>query len=112
MDNPIVIRFSNEHLRPLMNDLASAYHKAKVALQVYEALGLQQYLQHDVGTFQDYLQDGSPHDGRPPISAGGLALIMQNMQGFIAHLEQPDPNTGMTFVAGVLSVAPFAERFR
>jgi hypothetical protein len=106
MNNPIVIRFSNERIRPIMVDLASAYWRAKQALQEYDTLGLDALLAHDT-TFSDILEDGAPGDGRPPISAGAVRLTVEALRQLVQHVETSMLPTGKSLIQGATAIAPF-----
>lgn len=109
MNDPQVIRFSNEMLRPVMLDIVRLHMKVRQLIEYYDALGLEAKLAGDLGRFEDYLEDGSPQDGRPPITAGGVVLAVQNIKQFLAQMEHPDPRskTGLTFVKGAYAMSPF-----
>jgi len=108
MNYPQVIKFSNELVRPAMLKMAKLHQELRYLLSVYDAYGLEAKLAADT-TFSDYLEDGSPADGRPPISAGGLRLAMENIRQFLASLEAKDPNNPaqITFLEGVYAMSPF-----
>ncbi|GIV50275.1 MAG: hypothetical protein KatS3mg038_0796 [Candidatus Kapaibacterium sp.] len=109
MNDPVVLKYSNEVLRPLAVDLVKLHQRVEQAIQLAKSWGILQKVAADT-TFSDVLEDGAPQDGRPPITAGGLGLFVQNMEQFLSHLKQQDPTTGLTFIDGVYSVAPFVPR--
>lgn len=104
MNNPQVVRFCNEGLRPTANALASAYYSAKKLVADYDSTGILPLL-GDVTVFTDLVSDGHDVDGRPPISAGGVAVTIANLRSLITQIETTDVN-GLSLIAGVLSISP------
>lgn len=105
MDNPEVIRFANEGLRPCATLLGAAYYAAKQLVESYDATGLDAKLGDDP-TYSNVIEDGSASDGRPAISVGGVKLTITNLRALITQLETTDAGTGLSLVRGILSISP------
>lgn len=112
MNDPLVIKFSNEQVRPLMLALVKLNQQIEQVLAYYDAWGLDGKLAADT-TLSDPLEDGAPLDGRPVITAGGLRLAIQNLRNFHSQLKSTDPRNpkqSISFLQGVYSMAPFIPR--
>lgn len=99
IEDPRVVVYSNEVFRPAMDRLARAYWAAKKAIAAWDAQGLAPL----VPMTADHVADSQ--ESYKPLTAGGLALSIQNMRTMIAQLETVDPQTGISMAQGVLAVA-------
>lgn len=97
-----VVRFSDSSLRPLMRKLAEVYFTAKRAVAEYDATGIAAAIP---GGFDDFIVDGSPNDGRPQISCGGVKLAMENVRLFLKQVEETEAN-GLSLIAGAMAISP------
>ncbi len=74
--NPQVIAFCNQKLRPV-NDLAlSLYY----SIQLFQQEWTQQGLAALIPNTSDVIVDGSPNDGRPPLTNAQALIIQANLQ--------------------------------
>ncbi len=74
--NPQVVAFANTKLRPV-NDLAlSLYY----SIQLLEAEWTQQGIGSLVPNDSNVISDGSPGDGRPPMTNAQALIVQANLQ--------------------------------
>lgn len=104
MNDPQVVKFCNESLRPTADKLVAALYAATALVQAYDATGIAAKLGTD-DTFSNMIEDGSATDGRPPISAGGVKLTVENIRTLLAQLNAV-PETGPSLAQGVISISP------
>jgi hypothetical protein len=105
MDNPQVIKFCNEGVRVTADKLVAAYQSARALVEAYDATGMAALLGDDQA-FSNIIEDGSASDGRPPISAGGVKLTVENIRALLVQLETTETPTGLSLVQGILSISP------
>jgi len=119
--DPVVINFSNQYLRPSMDTLAGAARTAAALTAIYQAQGIAARCGIGVaGTdMTQVIGDGSPQDGRVPISLDLLARIMGGISIMNTWATAADNNTlqavgsaisgissnGVSFQAMCLSIA-------
>ncbi len=105
MNDPQVVKFCNEGLRPVADKLVDALYAATALVQSYDATGVSAKLGDDP-TFSTIIDDGSLADGRPQISAGGVKLTVENIRGLLAQLNSTQTESGLSLAAGVISISP------
>lgn len=105
LDNPQVTRFCNEGLRVAADKFGDAYYAAKALCESFDATNMAALLGAD-SQFSNLIVDGSATDGRPQISAGGVALTITNIKSLITQLEMTQTETGLSLIQGILSISP------
>lgn len=105
VNNPEVVKFCNEGLRPTADLLVRAYKSAQALIENYDATQMSSKIPVDE-TFSDWIEDGSANDGRPQISAGGVTLTIQNIRALLAQLESTETPSGLSLIQGVMSISP------
>ena len=83
--NPQVVRFCNQTIRPLADDVTRLAVAVTNVITVVQAQGL-------LATLQDadpslVIDDGSAQDGRPPITVGQLLAFLAECQKAHAALD-------------------------
>lgn len=85
IDDPVLVRACNEEIRPLADALARAHMKAKLVLANLQARGI---------AFPDdpaaFVADGSPGDGRTPVSGADVNRLIRIAGGWMLGNEAND----------------------
>jgi hypothetical protein len=105
MNDPQVVKFCNEAVRPTADKLVAALYAAQALVDSYDATGVAAKLGTDE-TFTNWIDDGSASDGRPTISAGGVALTVESIRGLLAQLNSTQTPSGLSLAQGVISISP------
>lgn len=105
VNDPEIVKFCNEGLRPAMDQLVRSYNAAKTLVEVYDATGMSAKLPEDE-TFSDLIEDGSATDGRPRISAGGVRLSVENIRSLLTQLEGTETPSGLSLIQAAISISP------
>lgn len=101
VENPVVVRFVNAGLRPLLTQLVEVYHAADALNDEYVAGSIADLIPNTT----DLIADNEAATGRPAVSAAGVKLIMSNLAGLLTQLKTADQN-GISMIAGAMSVSP------
>lgn len=83
IDNVQAVRFCNEKVRPLADELARAYFRAKAVAAEWYANNMGAIIPVDGGL----VVDGSATDGRPPITGNDATNIIVRATELIADYE-------------------------
>lgn len=83
--NPQVVRFSNEVVRPLADELYKTWFLSKSALEDYAAGDIGTKI-NDAGS-SNFIGDGSDVDGRTRITGGDIFNFITALQEFIDYVE-------------------------
>lgn len=97
--NAQAVNWSNTRARVLADILAGAYISAKKALMEWQTQGLGTLIPND----SVQLADGSPADGRPPITDAQVNAVVARCQEFVNWLE-----TGQLAAGGTATMANLA----
>lgn len=95
--NPQAIKFSNEQLRPLADQIAKAYRNAKIVLTRFQIQGMIQNIPQD----DEIIDDGSVTDGRNVITNNDCHNLLASAAALV-NLVEANNNVHM---ASVLKVA-------
>lgn len=95
--NPEAIAFCNEKIRPAADRLAQTYYFAKAVAQEWTANNLGDL----IPVSADPIIDGSATDGRHPITANDVNVMIGILNEYIAAMEA----SGNQDLNGVLNVA-------
>lgn len=80
VNDPTAIKFSNEHVRTLADSLAGVFRDLKVFQAHWEAKGMETLFPAGGGA----IEDGSPADGRTPITADDVRAFRAVVDAFVA----------------------------
>lgn len=83
VSNPIAIKFCNETIRPLAEQLAFAYYDARRVLDAWNATGASTLFPAGGGA----VQDNAASDGRPPITADDVLALIARLTDLTADYE-------------------------
>ena len=103
MDDPVVVKFVREQIRPMCDRLVAAHDMVRSVTEDYDAKGIQALLANE--NIGDQVNDGPFTDGRVPLSVGGLLLMVTNAKTLLAQLSAVDQQTGLSMVQGVRAIA-------
>ncbi len=89
IENNEAIIFSDEKLRPLADDLAQLYNKARAALDEWNARGMGSIIVNAEAPLGDsaYGTDGTDGDGRPVVTGAELTNVVTRLGEFVADME-------------------------
>jgi len=77
-----VVKFSNERIHPIADELAQLYFRAKAIQAEYQAAGLEKkFVDGEV------LADGSATDGRHPILGQDVKAVMSLIDAYVVDFE-------------------------
>lgn len=93
MNNPQVVKFSNEQARRAADRFGGLYFTAKELCDAWDAQGLDPL----VPDTAEAIEDGSAQDGRPPMTCGRLRVLVAYCRAFVSRAEftslaQPEPD--------------------
>lgn len=86
LDNPQLVAFANENLRPLANLLQQLSQALTPTMEEYAAKNLGTVI--DAGGAGNLIVDGSATDGRTPCTGGdvyNLVTLVQDLQAFLTE---------------------------
>ena len=83
IDNPQAVKFSNERIRTMADKLAQAYYAAKALEQEWYANNMGELFPVGEGP----VVDGSATDGRHPIMASNVLLLVTRCSELVADME-------------------------
>lgn len=84
LENPQLIAFANENLRPLANALVDLNQRLIPTMEEYEAKNLGTIISD--GGAGELIVDGSAQDGRTPVTGGdvfNLITLVTDLQAFL-----------------------------
>lgn len=81
--NPQAVKFCNEKIRPSADRYAQLYWVAKIILTEWNAAGMATLIPNTA----DVVEDGSPNDGRTPITGAMVNGFKNNLQLLVNDLE-------------------------
>ncbi len=81
--DPSAVKFCNETIRPLADQLVQLYYHGKVAQQQFIAKGLGSLIPND----STVVSDGSTTDGRTPITGFDANVVLSWVGAFIQGME-------------------------
>lgn len=89
--DPVACTFSNEELRPACDILDPVYTRLERLAARANALGVEAALLAEIqaGRGGEYLDDGSPADGRRPRTVQEAYALIQIVKGLIATPDDP-----------------------
>jgi len=82
--NPQAVRFCNEKVRPLANDLAQLYYRSKRFLDQWNGQGMSALINNDAGETMD---DNATEDGRPIASGNSCHNMYNRAAGIVVDFE-------------------------
>lgn len=86
LDDPRLVKFSNEKLRILADTVEAALRGAELAIAEYDAAGLVSTITSPA----EQIVDGSPADGRNPIVGQSVMNYIQNLRDILAIFNTAD----------------------
>lgn len=101
INDPVAVKFSNERVRVSADTLARGYSQAGGILGIWLNQDLATRIPNDP---LNIIEDGSPADGRTPISGEDANMIMEALTAFKNLLEQNASN-GKRHIDNILKVA-------
>lgn len=94
--NPQAIAFSNGRVRPICDEMCTAYLSAKKLLAEWQAQNIAAVIPNDA----NQIADGSQVDGRPLVVDSAVNSVIARLAEFVAWLE-----TGQIAAGGVVTDA-------
>lgn len=92
IEEPQIVKFSNECARSFCDKIAGAYLSAKSLLTMYEAKDIENnIIIETAGDITQYINDGAQTDGRSPISGSGV-IAVQRIANWIVLNSEADEN--------------------
>jgi len=85
IENTQLATYCNETVRPLADDLCQLVHRLWAAKAQYFAQGIDEIIAGLDPAEQ--IVDGSPDDGRPPLTVGQLLAVLSESSTLIAQFE-------------------------
>ncbi len=101
INDPVAVKFSNERIRVSADTLARGYSQAGGILGIWQNQGIGTRIPNDAANI---IEDGSPADGRTPISGEDANAIIESLSAFKALLEQTASN-GKRHIDNIMKVA-------
>ena len=83
--DPQVVKFANEEIRSVANDLVSLYWRAQRVVQAYNSTGIGAKIAAAGAT--ELVSDGSVSDGRTRIDGNDILNIITALQQFVLYIE-------------------------
>lgn len=99
--DPVGIKFANERIRPAADIGARGYSLAGGILGIWQAQDMASRVPNDP---LNIVQDGSPDDGRTPISGEDVHAIIEFLTAYKALLETNASN-GKRHIDNILKVS-------
>ena len=96
------IDFSNQWLRTAADVLARGYSSGSGILSMWQIQQVAALIADDAA---ELLADGSPDDGRPPMSGADAHLVIEALQAFKAAFDATASN-GQSHITNILRVSP------
>lgn len=98
INNPQSVKYCNEKIRTVADQLAQVYYSAKAVVDEWNAQNMGAIITIDGGN----IIDGSLTDGRPIITGNDVQLLIINLNGLISEYEASDKSK----LNSVLKIAP------
>lgn len=101
IDNPQVVKFINEVLRPLNDQFAGLFYNALRAKAQFAAQGLGDL----IPTTTDLINDGSGSDGRPTMTGFFAHMEMAQVEAFLSIAQAPGNSGEPSLIDNVNSIS-------
>lgn len=94
--DPTAIRFANERIRPMADQLLRAYYQSKLLINDWNAQGMAQRIPNR----EDLIMDGHDRDGRSPITGAQATNIIVRAMEYVESMEA-DNNAKLNTLSAV-----------
>lgn len=84
IDDPGLVKFANEVLRPMADRIGAVYYRARMVVDAWDAGGLGEIA---TANGSAVIADGSDRDGRTPLTGDDAHALVERLRSFLADLD-------------------------